>query len=189
VRRPVPDPPKIVGLGGSLSARSASLAALKVALDGAAEMGAETVLFDVRAMDLPMFRRGVDPPSAAVELCAATFEARGMIWSSPLYHGTVSGAFKNALDWLELLSDRDPPFLTDKVIGLISAAGGVQALQAVNTMEFVVRALRGMAVPLVAPVARAKGAFDESGHVVDEHIERQLRALGQEVAQLCIGRR
>jgi FMN reductase len=65
-----------------------------------------------------------------------------MIWSSPLYHGTVSGAFKNALDWLDLLSDRDPPFLTDKVIGLISAAGGVQALQAVNTMEFVVGAPR-----------------------------------------------
>jgi FMN reductase len=103
----------------------------------------------------------------AVELCEATFAATGMIWSSPLYHGTVSGAFKNALDWLDLLSDRDPPFLTDKVIGFISAAGGVQALQAVNTMEFVVRALRGMAVPLVAPVTRAYRAFDESGQVAD----------------------
>jgi hypothetical protein len=29
--------------------------------------------------------------------------------------------------------------LTDKVVGLISTAGGVQGLQAVNTMEFVVR--------------------------------------------------
>jgi FMN reductase len=182
-------PPMIVGLGGSLSARSASLAALKVALDAATELGAKTVLFDVRTMDLPMFRRGVDAPLIAVELCEATFAASGMVWSSPLYHGTISGAFKNALDWLDLLSDRDPPFLTDKVIGLISTAGGVQALQAVNTMEFVVRALRGMAVPLVAPVTRAYRAFDESGHVADEGIERQLRALGQEVAQLCIGRR
>ena len=106
-----------------------------------------------------------------------------------MYHGTISGAFKNALDWLDLLGDRDPPFLTDKVIGLISTAGGVQGLQAVNTMEFVVRALRGMAVPFVAPVARAYRAFDESGHVIDEGIERQLRALGREVAQLCIERR
>jgi FMN reductase len=57
----IPDPPTIVGLGGSLSARSASLAALTVALDAAAEMGAKTVLFDVRAMDLPMFRRGGRP--------------------------------------------------------------------------------------------------------------------------------
>lgn len=135
----IPDPPSIVGLGGSLSARSASLAALKVALEGAAEQGAETTLFDVRAMDLSMFRRGVEAPSAAVELCEATFEAHGMTWSSPLYHGTVSGAFKNAPDWLDLLGDRGRPFLTDKVIGLISTAGGVQELQAVNTMEFVGR--------------------------------------------------
>jgi hypothetical protein len=46
-----------------------------------------------------------------------------------------------------------------------------------------------MAVPLIAPVARAYRAFDESGNVTDEGIERQLRALGQEVAQLCIERR
>jgi hypothetical protein len=44
----------IVGLGGSLSARWASLAALEVAPDAAAELGARTTLFDVRAMDLPM---------------------------------------------------------------------------------------------------------------------------------------
>jgi len=23
-----------------------------------------------------------------------------MLWSSPMYQGTISGAFKNALDWL-----------------------------------------------------------------------------------------
>jgi NAD(P)H-dependent FMN reductase len=26
-----------------------------------------------------------------------------------LYHGTISGSFKNALDWLELLQHRNPP--------------------------------------------------------------------------------
>jgi FMN reductase len=186
----VPDRAKIVGIGGSLSPHSNSLAALMVALGAAAEEGAETELFDVGAMHLPMFRRGMDPvPEAALALCRAAADARGMIWSSPMYHGTVSGAFKNALDWLDLLRDSEPPFLTDKVIGLISTAGGVQGLQAINTMEFVVRALRGLAVPMVAPVARAYRAFDESGRTTDEAIERLLQALGREVASLCIGRR
>ena len=107
--------------------------------------------------------------------------ARGMLWSSPPYHGTVSGAFKNALDWLQLLGDRDPPLLTNKVVGLISVAGGVYGLQAVNTMEFVVRALRGWSVPLVIPIPRAWEVFDEEGKVRDEGIERQLRKLGAEV--------
>ncbi|MEU6574872.1 NAD(P)H-dependent oxidoreductase [Streptomyces sp. NPDC046805] len=31
------------------------------------------------------------------------------MWSSPTYHGSVSGASKNAVDWLALLADHDPP--------------------------------------------------------------------------------
>src|SRR5215510_11216658 len=34
-------------------------------------------------------------------------------------------------------------YLTDKVVGLISTAGGTHGLQPVNAMEFAVRALRG----------------------------------------------
>ena len=98
-----------------------------------------------------------------------------------MYHGTVSGAFKNALDWLQLLSDRDPPYLTNKVVGLISVAGGVQGLQAVNTMEFAARALRAWSVPLVVPIPRAWQAFDQEGRARDEGVGRQLRSLGAEV--------
>lgn len=173
---------RIVGLGGSLSRRSTSREALRVALEGASKQGAETTLFDVREMDLPMFdpdREGPVPDQAR-ELADAIYDADGMLWSSPLYHGTISGAFKNALDWLDLLEDRDPPYLTDKVIGLISTAGGVQGLQAVNTMEFTVRALRAYAVPLVIPIANAWQAFDD-GQLVDEDIRSQLTDLGQEV--------
>ena len=79
---------------------------------------------------------------AAAELIESCYAADGLIWSSPLYQGTISGALKNALDWLHLLGRRDPPYLHDKVIGLISTAGGTQGLQAINTMEFAVRALR-----------------------------------------------
>jgi FMN reductase len=173
-----------------LSPTSASLIALEIALDGAAEFGAETRLLNVRELQLPMFSpQGLaNPPDAATHLAQTMSHADGLIWSSPLYHGTISGSFKNALDWLQLLSHNNPPFLTDKVVGLISAAGGVQGLQAVNTMEFIVRALRGWAVPLVVPVARAYQAFSD-GNASDPVLEQQLRALGREVASVCLGRR
>ena len=83
--------------------------------------------------------------------------ADGLLWSSPLYQGSVAGSFKNALDWLHLPSRS--VFLTDKPIGLISVSGGTQGLQAINAMEFSVRALRGWAVPYVVPAPRA--AFEE----------------------------
>jgi FMN reductase len=173
----------IVGLGGSLAKHSSSLSAVSVALEGAREHGADVRLFDLRELNLPMFVPDADPtPDAARELCDAVFAARGMLWSSPLYHGTVSGSFKNALDWLQLLSDRNPPYLTDKVVGLISTAGGTHGLQAVNTMEFVVRALRGWAVPLVLPIPQAWQVFKD-GRVLDKRVEEQLRALGRELAR------
>jgi FMN reductase len=171
-------------LGGSLGEHSTSLAALKIALRGAAEAGAETRLFDVKRLDLPMYRpQETDIPDRAHEFCDTMYGAHGILWSSPLYHGTVSGAFKNALDWLHLLISRDPPYLADKVIGLISTAGGVQALQAVNTMEFAVRALRGWAVPMVLPIPRAWAEFDDQDHPTDPAITEQLRALGREVVR------
>lgn len=175
---------RIVGLGGSRAQRSASRAALNIALKGAEEAGARVEMFDVRKLNLPLYEPDTsDAPEAARRLADSVAGARGLLWSSPLYHGTVSGAFKNALDWLQLLSDRDPPFLTNKVVGLISTAGGVYGLQAVNTMEFVVRALRGWSVPLVIPIPRAWQVFDEEGKAHDEGIEHQLRSLGAEVCR------
>jgi FMN reductase len=175
---------KVVGLGGSLAAQSSSLAALKIALDGAAEAGAQTDLLDIRELSLPMYAQDMsEVPESVHRLCESVQMADGLLWSSPLYHGTISGSFKNALDWLQLLSDRTPSYLTDKVVGLISTAGGTQGLQAVNTMEFVVRALRGWAVPLVIPIPQAWRVFDSEGHSHDEKIAEQLHALGREVTR------
>jgi len=177
----------IVGLGGSLARVSRSLAALKVALEGAAGAGATTTLLDLRELDLPMFNPDTDeePPPAASRLIEACYQADGMLWSSPMYQGTISGAFKNALDWLHALGSREPPFLHDQVIGLISAAGGTQGLQAINTMEFAVRALRGWAVPYVIPVASAFRVLDSEGRVKDQGVELQLRTLGAEVMRVA----
>ena len=175
--------PRIVGLGGSLRVPSSSLQALRLALEASAAAGADVEVLDVRALDLPLFGTEVGRiPAGATRLAEEVGDADGMIWSSPLYHGTVSAVFKNALDWLQLLVDHDPPFLTDKPVGLIATAAGVQGLQAVNTMEFVVRALRGWAVPLVVPIAHAHRTFAADGTALDPRVADQLACLGREVA-------
>jgi FMN reductase len=176
------EPVKIVGLGGSLKAGSASLLTLRAALAGAAAAGATTELLDLRLIELPMYTPDLEPTPAVQKFVERIGDASGLIWSSPVYHGSISGAFKNALDWLELLSKRQPAYLTDKVVGLISSAGGVQGLHAISTMEFVVRALRGWTLPLVVPVERAWEAFDADGQVRDAKLGDRLAQLGREVA-------
>src|SRR5262245_9397881 len=174
---------KIVGLGGSLAARSQSRAALVTALSGAEEAGAETDLLGLRELDLPMFSPQTEPTETVLEMVETLEGADGLLWSSPLYQGSISGSFKNCLDWLHLPSGS--LYLTDKVIGLISVAGGTQALQAFDTMEFCVRALRAWAVPLVVPVPQAARVFDDQGRPEDEAVERQLKMLGSEVARVA----
>ena len=178
---------KVVGLGGSLRAASRSRAAPTVALDGAASAGATVTLLDLRELELPMYSPDLEREAPAVvrTLLETCYEADGMLWSSPMYNGSVSGAFKNAIDWLHMLGSREPPYLHDEVIGLISAAGGTQGLQVVNTMEFSVRSLRGWAVPYVVPVPLATRVFAESGAVQDELVEQQLRLLGEEVVRVA----
>ena len=174
-----------MGLGGSLRKGSTSLLALQRALEGAAAAGAETTLLDLRELQLPLYDPDhPEPPEMAATLIDACYGADGLIWSSPLYQGTISGAFKNALDWLHILGERDPPYLHDKVIGLISAAGGTQGLQAINTMDFSARALRGWAVPYVVPIPASWQVFGEDGSIGDEMVEHQLAALGEEVVRV-----
>ena len=176
----------IVGLGGSVASNSKSRAALQAALAGAEEAGATTQLLDIHVLELPIYNpQQSEPTATAAELIEGCHAADGLLWSSPLYQGTISGALKNALDWLHLFADRDPPYLHDKVIGLISTAGGTQGLQAINTMEFSVRALRGWAVPYVVPVASASRVFDGDGRIQDEAIELQLKTLGAEVVRVA----
>ena len=176
----------IVGLGGSMAKVSRSRAALVSALEGAASAGADTELLDIRALDLPMYNPDDHQSTeAATRLIESCYASDGMLWSSPMYQGTISGAFKNALDWLHVLGTRDPPYLYDTVVGLISAAGGTQGLQAINTMEFSVRALRGWAVPYVVPVASAARVFDAEGRIQDQGVELQLETLGGEVVRVA----
>ena len=122
-------------------------------------------------------------PPAAHRLADTAHGCDAMIWSSPTYHGSVSGSFKNALDWLILLAERTPPYLANKPVGLISTAGGVQGLQSVNSMDFIARALRGWSVPLVLPVAQSWQAFDPDGRLTNDAVAAQLHALGAEVVR------
>jgi FMN reductase len=179
----MPSPVHVVGLGGSLRDGSTSLTALRTALDGAAAAAAQPSLISVRDLDLPLYTPERATPSAAREFADAVYASDAMIWSTPTYHGSVSGSFKNALDWLILLAEREPPYLTNKPIGLASTAGGVQGLQSVNSMEFIARALRGWSVPVVLPVSQSWQTFDPEGRLADTMVTEQLHELGAEVVR------
>ncbi len=177
---------RLLGIGGSLREGSTSLLALKAALRYAEEAGASTVLADVGAMDLPVYRPDVPPevyPPALLWLLGEVRAADALILCSPTYHGTVSGAVKNVLDALDPLGADDPPYLGGKVVGLMALGGG-SATQVLDALHHAVRALNGLTAPIV--VAVPAGAPDpETGEVGDEAVWRRLDLMVRQVIELA----
>ena len=148
---------RVVGLGGSLRERSYSRAALQQALTFAGERGLETELLDLRALDLPMYRPDIPADAYPTQYLAsinhlldACRQADAFIWSSPCYHGTVSGVFKNALDFIEYLNHDERPYLHACPIGLIAVNDQVTFA----SMIAAVHELRGWAAPTQVVVRR-----------------------------------
>jgi FMN reductase len=174
----------ILGLGGSLREGSRTLQALRIALQGAAEAGAEVRLLDLKGLALPLYDDRSDPSSYPDDVSRLIEEVRwadGLLLATPVYHGILSGAMKNALDFLELLSNDDPPWLEGRVVGLIAVAGGSSGENAINSMLFACRTLKGWVLPTAAVVPG--GAFDSEERLSDPRIAERLRRLGREVAE------
>ena len=93
---------------------------------------------------------------------------------------------KNALDFAQFLARDERPYLQDRVVGLISTAGGgTAAVNAIGAMVNIVHALRGVAALLYVPVARSWKAFDEEGNIRDEGVARRLESLGRLVVEMA----
>ena len=109
-------------------------------------------------------------------------EDMGRVRCTPAYHRSVSGSFKNVLDYLELLAGDDPSYLTGKAVGLVAVAGGLPAsVSALTALEFTVHSLRAYVVPYTVPVPFASQLLDGGGQIKNDGIRTRLDLLCQEV--------
>ncbi len=175
--------PVIVGIGGTLRDGSSSEKALRIALAEAERQGAQTRLFAGQALDLPAY----DPaertrPPAAVELIAALRAADGIIIATPSYHGSISGLIKNALDYTEDLRADARIYFSDRAVGTIVCADGVQAMGAtLATLRAIVHALRGWPTPFAAVINSAQRPFATDGECSDPAVAQQLALVAEQV--------
>jgi len=120
------------------------------------EMGIENHIFNLADAAIPLFDTALTETPHSVEIMNQQFlEADVHFWLAPLYHGSIPGAMKNCLDWLEVSSKAQQPYLTNKNIGMICWADGIQAMQGINTMDAIAKALRAWPVPFSAPLVRS----------------------------------
>ncbi len=121
---------RVVGLSGSLRDGSYTRLAVQNALRGAAELGAETRLLDLRDYALMFCDGRVNEetcPPDVLRLRRDLRAAQGIILGTPEYHASFSGVLKNALDLMGFDE------FEGKMLGLVGVSGG--RLGAINALE------------------------------------------------------
>jgi FMN reductase len=179
-------PVRILGIGGTTSAKSWSLVPLEAALAKARQHGCETTLATVYDLNLPLFHtewRLEDYPPTLAWLLDEVRRADGLIICSPTYHGTISGAIKNVLDTLIFLGWDEPPYLAGKPVGLM-AYGGMTAMGVLHALTNCVRGLKGISVP--THIAVPEDAIDRSRVALSSpKIEHRLDLMVDELVSFA----
>lgn len=131
---------RVLGVGSSLRDKASSTTALSVALNLASKYGAETRLFDLRQNKLPLYDPGENNSNLEIKKIQEDVSwADALILSTPDYHGSMSGAMKNFLDyfWAEFAG---------KTFGYICASHE-KGLTAMDQMRTVIRQCYGWSMP------------------------------------------
>lgn len=155
-------PPRILLLYGSLRTRSYSRLLTLEAERILKHLGAETRVFDPAGLPMP---DSVAPDHPKVrELRDLALWSEGQVWCSPERHGTITGVFKNQIDWIPLeLGSMRPT--QGRTLAVMQVSGGSQSFNAVNTLRVLGRWMRMVTIPNQSSVAKAFQEFDEAGRM------------------------
>ncbi len=179
---------RVVGVGGTMRPGSSSLAALRRSLGAAEAAGARTELLDLRHLRLPTYEPDIpleEYGDNVRRFVGALRTADALLVSTAAYHGTVAGATRNALDFLEFLAADDPPYLDGKTVGLIAtAAGGQAAPNAIAALVQTAHALRAVVAPFSVPIPGSWPVAD-GDEIAAGRYDRRLDDLGRMVVDLA----
>jgi chromate reductase len=172
---------RIVGINGSLRAKSYNQAALRVAK----EMVPEDIAFETISIgDLPFYNEDLeaDLPAVVQNFRQQIQQADAVFIVSPEYNGSLTGVLKNALDWASRPHGKSP-FIGKPVTTMgIGGRSGTAKAQA-HTRE-ILRRLRATVIEQPeAHISFQSGMFDEENNIIDAEVQQKIRTLLQELVQ------
>jgi FMN reductase len=175
-------PIKIVGICGSLQENGTTKNALRIALDGALEYGAEVSLLELRDFELVFFGSVAESeyPADVERLRKNIRESQGVILATPEYHGSLSGTLKNMLD-LMVIDDFET-----KIVGLVGVAGGhTGAINSLNTMKTICRNLHCWVLPQDVSISNSSRVFGDDGAATDPALQERLLNIGRQAVKFA----
>lgn len=164
---------KILGVSGSMRDGSRSRRALQRVLDAAQQRGAETRMLCLREADLPMFRpRERAVCDSVIQADESVKWADAFVLATPDYHGSMSGAMKNFLDY-------HWNHLAGKLFGYMCTSHE-KGLTVMDQMRTAVRQCYGWSMPYGLSID-PDAVFDKEGSIKDPNFEKRLEMMARDM--------
>jgi len=179
--------PKILALSGSAREDSVNKKLIRFASKSLSD--AEVTLIDIRDYPIPLYDGDLEADSGLPEnakvLKKMFIEHDGFLIASPEYNSSVSGVFKNLIDWVSRPEDSDPYYLVafkGKTAALMSATpGNLGGLRGLFHLRSILNNIGTIVLPDLITVSNAYEAFDEQGNLKDAKKAEGIHKLAQEL--------
>lgn len=138
----------------------------------------EVVVADIRALSIPVYDGDLEVvgiPDGVKKLGEMVKAANALILASPEYNGSISGAFKNTIDWVSRL--RPIPLESKPVLLLGASPGGFGAIRGLSSTRTPFEALGSYVFPQTFALPKAHEAFAGDGLLSDTGTHNKLSEL------------
>lgn len=183
-------PVRIALLSGSLRKESYNTRLVRFVGSGIAGDGVEIDEISLAALDLPMMNEDLEKEeghsAGVLELKRRLIAADGVIYASPEYNGSVTGALKNAIDWASRPREGEAQLacFRGKVAGLLGASPGkLGGLRGIRDLRMILSGIGSVVVPGDFALSAAHEAFDGDGNIKDENTAKMAVGVGQAVVK------
>src|SRR5688572_7658161 len=184
--------PRLLVFAGSLRAGSLNKKLARAAGAAARAAGAEVTLLDLKEHPLPIYDGDLEDaqgiPPQALELKRLFKAHHGFLISSPEYNSSISGALKNAIDWVSrpMQGEAELEAFRGKTALLLAASpGALGGLRGLVTVRSILSNIGVLVLPDQLAVSKAHEAFDEQGALKDEKQQKRLEKLCAELVRVA----
>ena len=143
-------------------------------------LGCDVRIFHPRG--LPVRDPQLEKHIKVTELQSLTVWSDGHVWVSPEMHGTMTGTFKNQLDWIPLNTGSLRP-TQGRTCLVAQVNGGSQSFNAVNALRLLARWMRMPCCTNQSSVAKAWQEFDNYGRMKDSDFRDRVVDCAEEMVK------
>jgi chromate reductase, NAD(P)H dehydrogenase (quinone) len=185
--------PKILAFAGSTRTDSFNKKLVKIAADGAKDVGTDVTVIDLRDFAMPLYDGDLEQkdglPQNARKLKDLMLSHQGFLISAPEYNSSISGVLKNTIDWTSRQSEGEESLacFKGKVAGIMSASpGGLGGLRGLVHVRAILENIGVLVIPEQTAISKAHEAFNTDGTLKDKKQEEQVKKIGASISKLLL---